>query len=257
MKEFIKTSTGLSNVDNAKIKIYSSVEAAEDALANGCLAAGDVIATQFVDGAGDITANIQTLADTVSTISAEIPSGTNAIDNTLVNQSMLSEATGGAINVCCGSTCVCSISAAGNALVLDAVAFDGVTSLANRVCTLETAGYTTCEGTVTAICQGTCCYTPASGVVTIPEADMSRVTALESCPGLDCVGTVTSVNNCTPDASGNVTVEGGYDIDIYCSGTCVCSITKDAAALCLNAVAFDGAAVASYSLSGNQLTITI
>ena len=110
MKQYIVDNATLT-CTNPKIKIYSSVEAAEDALACGCLAAGDVIATQFVDGTGDIAANITAIADCVNTIASEIPSGTNAVDNTLVNQSMLSEATGGAINVCCGSTCVCNISA--------------------------------------------------------------------------------------------------------------------------------------------------
>lgn len=157
MKEFIKTSTGLSNVDNAKIKIYQSVDCAEAALADGCLAEGDVIATQFVDGTGDITANITAIADCVNTISAEIPSGTNAVDNTLVNQCMLSEAAGGAINVCCGSTCICNISSAGNALVLDAVAFDGVTSLTNRVTTLENTTIPDLCSCVTCIqCDITC-----------------------------------------------------------------------------------------------------
>lgn len=227
MKEFIKTSSGLSNVDNAKIKIYPSVDCAEAALANGCLAEGDVIATKFVDGAGDIVANIQTLADTVATISAEIPSGTNAIDNTLVNQSMLSEATGGAINVCCGSTCVCNISAGGNALVLDAVAFDGVTSLTNRVCTLEN---TTIPDLCTCVTCIQCDITCLQCDIADAECCISNIETVLDDPTSGLTSIVNELSTCKVDCT-------DYENCVECLAQC-CDLP-------------------TYTLSGTTLTITL
>lgn len=449
MKEYVKDNGALTH-QVPKVKVYESIDDMEAALENGDIAEGEIVASKFVDGAADVLSVVEELTSEVNTINSEIPDDTNAIDNTLVNQAMLSCAVSGVINVYCENCCICSIQPGGTGLYLDEVAFDStalvnrVTALeGNRVCccdlatyaqsvtdclncrvqccdftsyttcadnrlatienttipdlctcvscvqadittintcvsclndctscltsdlstastciscincdinTLETqvttisetlddptsgltsavtslqscvaclvkccdltaCGYTTCTGTVTAICQGTCCYTPTNGVVTIPEADMSRVTALESCPGLSCIGTVVasdltnfidascagtiancciathngvdctgtvvasdisdfitmndvtacgyttcegtvkSVNGCTPDSSGDVTVEGGYDIGVYCDSTCKCSITKNSAVLCLG-----NGAWATITVNGSDMTITL
>ena len=312
MTQFIKTSSGLQPVDDSKIKVYDSIDAAQAALDNGDLAENEIIATRFNDDNDDIALEINTMADDITTIKSYIPSGTNATANTLVNQDMLTEATGGATQVYCGNTCVCSIDP-NHALCLNAAAFDGVdlTSITNDISCLQSCPGLNCTGTVVAsdltnfidaTCAGTvanaciathngvdctgtvvasdlisfidatCAGTIAASCIashpgvdctgTVVASDISDfIDASCACTvadaqiathnGVDCVGTVTSVNNCAPDANGNVTVEGGYDIAVYCGTTCKCSVTKNAATLCLGNGAF-----ATITMSGNDMTIT-
>lgn len=312
MTQFIKTSTGLQPVDDSKIKVYDSIDAAQAALENGDLAENEIIATKFNDADDDIALEINTISDDVSTIKSYIPSGTDATTNTLVNQDMLSTATGGTTSVYCGNTCVCGIDPT-HALCLNAAAFDGVdlTDITTDITNLQSCPGLNCTGTVVAsdltnfinaTCAGTIavsCIALHSGVDctgTVVDSDLTSfidatcagniaASCIASHPGVDCtgtvvasdltsfidascactvadaqiathdgvdcVGTVTSVNNCAPDANGNVTVEGGYDIAVYCGTTCKCSVTKNAATLCLGNGAF-----ATITMSGNDMTIT-
>ena len=312
MTQFIKTSTGLQPVDDSKIKVYDSIDAAQAALENGDLAENEIIATKFNDANEDVALEISTMADDISTIKSYIPSGTDATTNTLVNQDMLTEATSGATPVYCGDTCVCSIDP-NHALCLNSAAFDGVdlSSITTDISCLQSCPGLNCTGTVVAsdltnfidaTCAGTvanaciathngvdcigtvvasdltsfinatCAGTVANACIathagvdctgTLVASDLNNY-ATKSCAGtiavncialhsgVDCVGTVKSVNNCTPDANGNVTVEGGYDIAVYCGATCKCSVTKNAATLCLGNGAF-----ATITMSGSDMTIT-
>ena len=278
MTQFIKTSTGLQPVDDSKIKVYDSIDAAQAALENGDLAENEIIATKFNDADDDIALEINTISDDVSTIKSYIPSGTNATTNTLVNQDMLSTAIGGTTSVYCGNTCVCGIDP-NHALCLNAAAFDGVdlTDITTDITNLQSCPGLNCTGTVVAsdltsfidaTCAGTIavsCIALHSGVDctgTVVASDLTSfidatcagniaASCIATHNGVDCVGTVTSVNNCAPDANGNVTVEGGYDIAVYCGATCKCSVTKNAATLCLGNGAF-----ATITMSGNDMTIT-
>ena len=278
MTQFIKTSTGLQPVDDSKIKVYDSIDAAQAALENGDLAENEIIATKFNDADDDIALEINTISDDVSTIKSYIPSGTNATTNTLVNQDMLSTAIGGTTSVYCGNTCVCGIDP-NHALCLNAAAFDGVdlTDITTDITNLQSCPGLNCTGTVVAsdltsfidaTCAGTIavsCIALHSGVDctgTVVASDLTSfidatcagniaASCIATHNGVDCVGTVTSVNNCAPDANGNVTVEGGYDIAVYCGTTCKCSVTKNAATLCLGNGAF-----ATITMSGNDMTIT-
>ena len=244
MTQFIKTSTGLQPVDDSKIKVYDSIDAAQTALENGDLAENEIIATKFNDADEDVALELNTISDDVSTIKSYIPSGTNATTNTLVNQDMLSTATGGTTSVYCGNTCVCGIDPT-HALCLNAAAFDGVdlTDITTDITNLQSCPGLDCTGTVVA--SDLTSFINASCAGTVADAQIATHN------GVDCVGTVTSVNNCVPDANGNVTVEGGYDIAVYCGATCKCSVTKNAATLCLGNGAF-----ATITMSGNDMTIT-
>ena len=53
---------------------------------------------------------------------------------------------------------------------------DPATSLIVDQCTLDSCGYTTCTGTVTAVCAGSNCYTPTSGVITLPNGASATMT---------------------------------------------------------------------------------
>lgn len=250
--QFIKTSQGLSEVDRAKIRIYDTIEEAELALANGEITEGEVVGTRYNES-GDFTLLIQAIADDVSTIQSYIPSDTDATTNTLVNKEMLEEATGGVIEVQCSGTAVCNISS-DNPLNLNSIAFDGVdisdkvtcsdyqqfqiditdslncglccrvqccdynvdkTAIENRLTSLESCGGLTCVGDVTTSTLNSCVSdlnTDISGRVTCTDYQNaitnidSNILDLKSCSGLDCVGTVTSVNNCSPDNNGNVQI---------------------------------------------------
>ena len=155
MKQYIIDNSTLT-CTNPKIKVYESVECADEALACGCLAEGEIIATKFIDAAGDITVNLTAIADCVNTISSYIPSDTDNDENKLVNQCMLTEATGGSISVYCNNTCKCSIDTT-HCLCLDKVAYDGVSSLETRVCTLENTTIPDLCSCVTTIQTDICC----------------------------------------------------------------------------------------------------
>ena len=439
MKEYVKDNGALTH-QVPKVKVYESIDDMEAALENGDIAEGEIVASKFVDGAADVLSVVEELTTEVNTINSEIPDDTNAIDNTLVNQAMLTCAVSGVINVYCENCCICSIQPGGTGLYLDEVAFDS-TALVNRVsalegnrvcccdlatyaqtvtdslnckvscsdydtcvdaidsaidcrvccsdydsyttcvdnrlatienttipdlctcvscvqadistintcvsclndctaclnsdlstastciscinndistletqvctisetlddptsgltsavtslqscvsclvkcCDLAACGYTACLGTVTAVCQGTCCYTPTNGVVTIPEADMSRVTALESCPGLNCTGTVvasdltsfinascagTIADNCIAnhagvDCTGTVVVSDISDFitmnDVTACGYTTCEGTVKSVNGCTPDASGDVTiTLPTYTLNGDVLTITI
>lgn len=225
MKQYIIDNATLT-CTNPKIKVYESVECAEDALACGCLAEGEIIATKFIDATGDITANFTAIADCVNTISSYIPSDTDNDTNTLVNQCMLSCATGGSTPVYCGSTCVCSIDP-NNALCLNAVAFDGVSNIESRVCTLEGT-------TIPDLC---CCVSTIECNITCLQCDVSD---LDTCvSNIQCViddpdsGIVCLVNELSTSK-----------VDCCDYSTCVQCLAQ-----CCD--------LPTYTLSGTTLTITL
>ena len=91
------------------------------------------------------------------------------------------------------------------------------------------------------ICSVNGCTPDANGAVTIPV-------------GTSCVGTVTSVNGCAPDASGNVslTITGGYNIPVTSGGFAKCTLDATHCTLALGNSAF-----ANMSYSSGTLTITL
>lgn len=232
MKQYIIDNATLT-CTNPKIKVYDSVECAEDALANGCLVEGEIIATKFIDAAGDITSNLTAIADCVNTISSYIPSDTDNDTNTLVNQCMLSQATGGSTSVYCGSTCVCSIDP-NHALCLNSVAFDGVSDLETRVCTLEDTTIpdlcscvSTIENSITNINTCVCCL---QCDVSDLDTCVQNIETIIDDPTSGLASLVNELSTCKVDCN-------DYSNCVACLAQC-CDLP-------------------TYTLSGNTLTITL
>ncbi len=243
MKEFIKNSNGcLVPTDQAKVKVFDSIQAAQTALDNGELSENEVFATRFTDNGEDMALEINAMADDIATLQSYVPSGTDGGTNQLVNQCQLSCAMGDAkVDVYCESTCVCTVSAAAP-LNLAANAFNE-----NAQIDLTTYPGACCKGKVTAVCQGTDCYLPDnSGVITIPVGtDPSAVGAIvDTClaqhSGIDCTGTV-------------VASDLASFIDATCAGTIAnaCIATHDGVD-CIGNVC-----KSNFTLSGTKLTITL
>lgn len=84
-KEFIKTASGLEQVAQPKIKIYPTLEDLDQALANGDIQDGEIVASKFIDESGDIAADIEILGNHISDIEGKIPvaaSSTNKLVDT-------------------------------------------------------------------------------------------------------------------------------------------------------------------------------
>lgn len=235
MKQFIKTNNGLEDVTKPKVKVYDDIAALQDAVENGDVAEGEIVATKFVDNAQDDSMNIEAIENQISNINAMIPNGTSVL-NQLVNASQVAQM-GSVSSVTVGSTqyspdadgdvcipayppdlsgcpglnctgtvvasdissfidasCACSIAddrinASGLADAVDAAqgdiddielllpsTVDPASSKIVDQCTLDSCGFTTCTGTVTAICAGSVCCTPTSGVVTLPNGASATLT---------------------------------------------------------------------------------
>lgn len=269
MKQFIKTNNGLKDVTKPKVKVYASIADLQDAVDNGDIAEGEIVATKFVDNAQDDSMNVEAIENQISNINAMIPNGTSAL-NQLVNASQVaqmgsvSSVTVGStqytpdadgdvcipayppdLSGCAGLSCVgtvtsvnntapdangdvtinlppdlsgcpglnctgtltssdissfidadcagvianCCIDATGFATAIDCAqcdisdiqdlipsTADPATSKIVDQCTLDSCGYTTCTGTVTAVCAGSTCYTPTSGVITLPNGASATIT---------------------------------------------------------------------------------
>ena len=213
MKEFIKSSNGcLVPTDQAKVKVYDSIQAAQTALDNGELSENEVFATRFTDNGEDMALEINAMADDIATLNSYVPAGTDGDTNLLVNQCQLTCAMGDAkVDVYCGSTCVCTVSAAAP-LNLAANAFNEYAQI-----DLTTYPGACCLGTpIDVYCGNTCvctldtnanclCLNAAAfdGVdLTNIESD---ITNLQSCPGLNCIGNVTK-SMFSLDGNGNLTI---------------------------------------------------
>lgn len=235
MKQFIKTNNGLEDVTKPKVKVYASIADLQDAVENGDIAEGEIVATKFVDNAQDDSMNVEAIENQISNINALIPNGTSAL-NQLVNASQVAQM-GSVSSVTVGSTqyspdadgdvcipayppdlsgcpglnctgtvvasdissfidatcagCIanCCIDATGFATAIDCAqcdisdiqdlipsTADPATSKIVDQCTLDSCGYTTCTGTTTAVCAGSTCYTPTSGVITLPNGASATMT---------------------------------------------------------------------------------
>ena len=242
MKEFIKTSTGLAPTDQAKVKVYDSIQAAQTALDNGELSENEVFATRFTDNGEDMALEINAMADDIATLNSYVPSDTDGDTNLLVNQCQLSSAIGGVTtDVYCDSTCKCTIGGE-TALCLTANAFNEYAQI-----DLNTYPGACCKGKVTAVCQGTDCYLPdSSGVVTIPVGtDPTAVgTIVDNClaqhSGIDCTGTV---------------VES--DLTSFIDATCAGTIAVNCIATHNGVDCVGNVCKSNFTLSGTKLTITL
>lgn len=71
-KQYIKTEDGVSQVARPKIKVYKSIADLQAAIANGELKEGELVTTEFVDNGGDLSADIESLANSVNEILDQI-----------------------------------------------------------------------------------------------------------------------------------------------------------------------------------------
>lgn len=90
MQQFYKKSTGLVPTNTTKIRVYNSVEDAETALANGDLEVGDTIGTALSDTAGDMSVQIDVLANQINRVLTLIPASAST-DNLLATHSEVDE----------------------------------------------------------------------------------------------------------------------------------------------------------------------
>lgn len=282
MKTFIKTADGISAANPSKIRNYPSVECVRAAIASGELQDGDLFTTVAAEGISeDIEAVIQCLVTITPT--------TASAANMLVTQSQLDSAadvTALTARVCCNEANIAQNAAciSCNASLLNqvgsrvgvnetniaglqqdkldkcsfnlfynneysALVADFTSQIACKVQCCDYEAYQTTLGTCfTNIDTSMSCLSNCVGSI---ESDISDI---QSCDGLSCVGTVTSVNDISPDANGNVTLA-------LCKGTVTalydtesnCCFTPDSnGVLCVSGL---GGGNAAYSLSGCTLTI--
>ena len=72
MKSFIKDNGSLVKQNDNKVKVYHSLADAETALANGEIAEGEVITTEFVDGAADIAETNNLISDAIALLNDRV-----------------------------------------------------------------------------------------------------------------------------------------------------------------------------------------
>ncbi len=210
-KQFIKTNDGLDDVTKPKVKVYDDIAALQDAVDNGDVAEGEIVATKFVDNAQDDSMNVEAIENQISNINAMIPSGTSAL-NQLVNASQIAQM-GSVSSVTVGSTkyspdsngdvCIpaypdtssfidaqdaadiadARIDASGLANAIDAAQddIDDIELLLPSTVDPSTSlliDQTTLDscGYVTSIQAGSNNYTPTSGVVTLPNGAAATLT---------------------------------------------------------------------------------
>lgn len=252
-REYIKLPNGtLQEIDRARVREFASVECVKKAIADGDLQPGDAWAT--ICHTTPITEDI---AAEVYRILSYVPETTNSTDNKLLNHCDLTaemeeiakramccdfqayvETAGVAITdrVCCSdyNTCVGSMQSAINTLEgkpgLDCVGTvtsitvnggsytpaSGIVSLPNYPPDLSSCVGLSCTGTVTSVSVNGASYTPASGVVSLPNYPPD----LSSCPGLSCTGTVVA-SDLTPLS--NAISNLGTCPGLSCTGTVVAS----------------------------------
>lgn len=252
-REYIKLPNGtLQEIDRARVREFASVECVKKAIADGDLQPGDAWAT--ICHTTPITEDI---AAEVYRILSYVPETTNSTDNKLLNHCDLTaemeeiakramccdfqayvETAGVAITdrVCCSdyNTCVGSMQSAIITLEgkpgLDCVGTvtsitvnggsytpaSGIVSLPNYPPDLSSCAGLSCTGTVTSILVNGASYTPASGVVSLPNYPPD----LSSCPGLSCTGTVVA-SDLTPLSTAISNI--GTCPGLSCTGTVVAS----------------------------------
>ena len=72
MKSFIKDNGSLVKQNDNKVKVYHSLADAETALANGEIAEGEVVTTEFVDGATDIAETNNLISDAIALLNDRV-----------------------------------------------------------------------------------------------------------------------------------------------------------------------------------------
>ena len=256
---YTKTENGLTNAqDIPKIKNFECAEAVCDALGTDTLQPGDVFSIPVVNGIFD------DMSSELAEIKSYIPNNTS-IDNQLTNVSKVQEMidSGGASFDACWQRLsdveTCANNNHSNIVQIGAVIPSDATS-ANQLVTntTMTSGLATkvdCSDFNTSIsglntsisnlesCPGINC------VGTLVPSDLTSInndiSDLKSCPGLDCTGTLvpsdlTSINNSISDINTCTTS----------LGTAVNEICSCPGLQCV------GTSTATFSLSGTTLTIT-
>lgn len=73
-RQFVKTSTGKSQVAKPKVRVFDSIASLEAALANNEVEEGEIVTTEFLGGTGDVSLEVEQLENLVTETSGRIGS---------------------------------------------------------------------------------------------------------------------------------------------------------------------------------------
>ena len=310
---YTKTETGITPAqDIPKIKVYKCEDDVNAALRDGCFKTGEMFSIPVVNGifddlSGDI-AEIKSLIPNSTTVS-------NQLTNVSIVQAMIE---GGAcdysdcwtrltnVEICANQNhsaimdigaVIPSDASSSNMLVATNTLTTCATSLGNRITSLESCPGLDYTGTVTSATTSEGSIVPTSGVLDLTSlatkacadtiaADLStlsttvsghttsitnintctvnldtRVTSLESCPGLNCTGTLkpSDLNSINSHLTDLDTCTAGHTSSISTLNTCTDGLNTRVTSLesCPGLDCVGNISSANFSLSGTNLTITI
>lgn len=259
---YTKTALGLSNAqDVPKIKVYACAEDACEALVHGDFTTGELFSIPVVNGS-----IFDDLSSEVAEIKSFIPNSTSTT-NQLTNVTQVQEmiAGGGADYSACW-TRLCNVETCADqnhsAIMQIGAVIPSDASSSNQLVT--SSDFTSATNRITCLesCNGLNCV----GTVTSATLSTGTVTPTSGALDLTTLATVSEVNSVSGDLttlSGTVSAQG---TNISCLNTCTCDlVTCDA---CLQNQIIDLAhcpglsctgtlTSANFSLSGDVLTITI